>query len=311
MSAEVKILPMYQIIIDSFSKTFSNWKMFLKFLLLPYLGSVLGVLIAIIPPIFALSLSIGIKSSSLSAGAVIITLLSIVIGSVIFLWSFWIYIVRVAACFNIARSLINTGESGSLEEAVQNITERWGNLLKFWLWSLLIGIVIFVIILTVTLLLFGVEVAQNSFKYYMREWVYQILNFLLGLPFILSFAAFVFNPDLKPFDAIVKGVRMVMKNFLPTLGFWLLSYASALAVIFTAYVVFIIAMLLLSAPLFIVLAVKANIVLIIAAGIIAALGNFVVFFALLAFILMTAVLYTFFLTHWYMRLEAKNTEQLQ
>ncbi len=313
MNTEVQSLSISDIIVNSFKKTFLNWKTFLEFLMLPYLGVILGVWISILPPILLMAMYTK-KGFSASPGAAVSVLICVLLGLAIFACSFWIYMVRSAACYNIAGKLIAENQVGSLEEAEKDISQRSGSYVKFLLWAALFGLVIFFVSMAILFLMFGKGMAATQgLVYYQRQFVTQILSVIAGVPFALSLASFVFNPELKPLNSIIKGLKLVAANFLHTLGFYALIWLM-LSVINSAVALSGLTIMLIGAiPLTVAIILKAG------AAAVALFGVIFVLIAIVAMLLMFAAiliaggpLVTLFLTYWYSRLEAKsNTAQQQ
>ncbi len=306
MIEKTKELSIINIIFNSIKKCFSNWKQFLKLMLLPYLSLNLGVLIFV----GAIMLMVAIPSGGQNPGiSFVMSIFILISGIALFCYAFWIYIIRYASCYNISKKLIEE-EQVDFEEEATGMVQRSDSYAKFLFWMTLFYTALIVAMVALMYLIFGTtEPAKYSPGYFLQEFVSQVFRFIFFLPLILSVASFVFNPDLKPLNSIIKGAKMVVKNFLPTLWFCLIAEIVSLTIIYTAIALFAIVAVLIFVPLAILI--KAKVIAMGIFVVVAVVTGIIAIVALLLLSILANALYALFLTHWYFRLEAKNSQPLQ
>ncbi|MBQ3101371.1 hypothetical protein IJC60_00030 [bacterium] len=119
------------IALEALKFTFKNFKKLLPYFILPYLLVTLGTVLGFIP-------AYSLVKNDYSSIFIIIGL----VGLVLFLASFWSYIVKGAGLYSLINGLLATGQLLPYSGADRNIEERAGKFIKFLLYYALISILI-------------------------------------------------------------------------------------------------------------------------------------------------------------------------
>lgn len=232
MAAQVNTMSMLDMILDATKKTFRYWLEFLKFLILPMAGTVLGVLIALGPAMMSILLT------ATNPGAALVFIFGgAIIGLPLFCWAFWILIVRQAACYKAAEILVVQNKMGDLKFIEKSILKRQGAYIKFLAWLILFGVPVLAIAVYILLQIYptiaqivsSVQVTNpdafiNLLGSVSLSFLFLALAFLAySVIMFLVYPSFVLNPKQKPFDTIVASINLVLANFWSTVGFFLLT----------------------------------------------------------------------------------------
>jgi len=210
----------FKIIGKSFSTFLNKFQEFLKYILYPVLGQLAGVFVCFLPFFLAQT------PDRINIPLVFICMIA---GLVLFCHAFWKYLLISGGLVLISRQII---ENEQLQE-FNYYTKLFEKRTKEYISYLLIMIVISLLFVAAAVVWVFAMIA----KYYttssinmsllvsqlaLQALIFGLVVFLVASVLFVTLEAFVLNPNLTPFQGILKGIKLSFRNYFPNLGLMLL-----------------------------------------------------------------------------------------
>lgn len=208
----------FSIVYKSFAAYFYRLSQFLKYMLYPAFGWVLGIIIIFLPFLIAKT------QEEVNLGFVLVGL---IFGLIIFCHSFWKYLLVSGALVIISKKIIENEETKEFSYYTEGFAKRSKDYIKYllamifipFLFVLLYSIAMVLIVVLSALLASGLGVTLQKETVQM---IIRILSFggvFLMVPlFIVTLQSFVLNPNLTIFQSIKKGMGLAFKGFFSSWG---------------------------------------------------------------------------------------------
>ena len=183
----------FQIIIDSIGIYLKHLPAFLKYMLFPVFGQIIGIILSFVLSLgFAYTIGASMNDATLSFG---ITMLLAIPGLIIFTKAFWEYLVAYVALSSMTENTIKSGRiyDISSHKKVATSSKRVGEFITLWL-------------------LFGLFTIVSVFP---PMWIISAIIFVF---LVLIFQVFTFEKNLSAIECFKRSARLVKSSFWSTAG---------------------------------------------------------------------------------------------
>lgn len=203
----------FTIVSKSFTEYLYKLPQFLKYILYPLFGQLIGITVCFLPFL--------ISGQNVNLGMAFICL---ILGLILFCHSFWQYALISGGLILISKQIVENEPLKEFKYYTEIFKKRTKDYIVFLLISAIIIPILFIVLIIALFTALGLSPQMFASGDFASPSSIQaialigLITFAFALLFTVTLQSFVLSPNLTPTESILKAIKLALKNYFPNLG---------------------------------------------------------------------------------------------